>query len=65
LVEVVARYLEPWVERGELRCTSAKALVLSLIAILLSHGSLHRLFAGDGPAPEAMFRAYAQFAISE
>jgi len=65
LVEVIARYLEPWVSRGELRCTSAKALVLSLIAIILSHRSLHRLFAGDGSAPETMLEAYAEFAGSE
>ena len=45
LVEVIARYLEPWVSKGELRCASAKTLVLSLIAIILSHRSLHRLFA--------------------
>jgi AcrR family transcriptional regulator len=65
LVEVIARYLDPWVSRGELRCTSAKALVLSLIAIILSHRSLHRLFAGDASGPEAMIKAYAEFSSSE
>ncbi len=65
LVEVIARYLEPWVGKGELRSTSAKALVLSLIAIILSHRSLHRLFSGDGAGPEAMFKAYSEFAASE
>ena len=29
LVEVIARYLDPWVRKGELRCPSAKTLVLS------------------------------------
>jgi AcrR family transcriptional regulator len=65
LVEVIARYLDPWVGRGELRCTSAKDLVLSLIAIILSHRSLHRLFAGDGSGPEAMFRAYAEYSATK
>jgi AcrR family transcriptional regulator len=65
LVEVIARYLEPWVSRGELRCSSAKALVLSLVAIILSHRSLHRLFSNDGSSSEAMFKAYAEFAASE
>ncbi len=65
LVEVIARYLEPWVSKGELRCTSAKTLVLSLIAIILSHRSLHRLFAGDGSSPEALFKAYAELSASE
>jgi len=65
LIEVIARYLEPWVSKGALRCTSAKALVLSLISIILSHRSLHRLFSGDGAGPEAMFKAYSEFATSE
>jgi AcrR family transcriptional regulator len=65
LVEVIARYLEPWVSRGELRCTSAKALVLSLIAIILSHRSLHRLFSGDGAGPEVLFKAYIEFSTIE
>jgi AcrR family transcriptional regulator len=59
LVEVVSRYLEPWIRKGELRCTSAKALVLSLVAIILSHGSLRRLFLSDSLGPEEMFKAYA------
>ena len=61
LVEVIARYLEPWVSKGELRCSSAKTLVLSLVAIILSHRTLHRLFAGDGSSPEALFNAYSEF----
>jgi AcrR family transcriptional regulator len=58
LVEVVVRYLEPWVIRGELRCASAKALVLSLVGIILSHRPLDRLFLGDGSGLEAMFGAF-------
>jgi AcrR family transcriptional regulator len=65
LVEVIARYLEPWVSRGDLRCSNAKDLVLSLIAIILSHRSLHRLFSGDGSEPEAMFKAYAEISTSQ
>lgn len=59
LVEVLVRYLEPWVNRGELRCVSAKALVLSLVSIILSHRSLDRLFLGNGAGPEDMFKAFA------
>lgn len=62
LVEVLARYLEPWVNKGELRCTSAKALVLSLVAITLSHRSLYRLFSGNGADPAAVLKAYTEFA---
>jgi len=59
LVEVIARYLEPWVTRGELRCGSAKSLVLSLVGIILSHRPLDRLFFGDGSGLEGMFAAFA------
>ncbi len=65
LVEVIARYLEPWVTKGELRCSSAKTLVLSLISIILSHRTLHRLFAGDGSSPEALFNAYSELSAPE
>jgi AcrR family transcriptional regulator len=65
LVEVIARYLEPWVSKGELRAASAKTLVLSLVAIILSHRSLHRLFAGDGSSPEALFNAYVELSAVE
>lgn len=60
LVEVVAHYLEPWVHRGELRCASAKALVLSLVGITLSHRSLDRLFLRYGSGPQAMLAAFAE-----
>jgi len=65
LVEVVVRYLEPWVMRGELRCASAKVLVLSLVGIILSHRSLDRLFSGAGSSPEAMFVAFAESMVPE
>jgi hypothetical protein len=60
LVEVITRYLDPWVKRGELRCSSTKQLVLAQIAIVLSHGTLHRLFLRDGTGPEAMFQALTE-----
>lgn len=65
LIEVLARYLEPWVNRGELRCASAKALVLSLVGIILSHQPLDRLFPSNGAGPEAMFKAFSESAALE
>jgi AcrR family transcriptional regulator len=65
LVEVLARYLEPWIKRGELRCTNAKTVILTLIGILISHNSLQRVFAGEGLSPDGMFEAYAGFTINE
>jgi hypothetical protein len=39
--------------------------VLSLIAIILSHRSLHRLFSSDSSSPEALFKAYAELSAFE
>jgi AcrR family transcriptional regulator len=59
-VEVIARYLEPWIVRGDLRCSSAKALVLALVAIVLGRGPLHRVFSGDSDSLPALFESYAR-----
>ncbi|HLY43593.1 MAG TPA: TetR/AcrR family transcriptional regulator [Terracidiphilus sp.] len=61
LVEVVARYLQPWVDRRELKCANAKTLVLTLIAIVLSRGPLDRVFAGDAADGHALFETYSEF----
>jgi AcrR family transcriptional regulator len=54
-VEVTARYLEPWIEKGELRCTSGKTLIFTLIAIVASYSSIHRVFSAEGLNPDGMF----------
>ena len=64
LVKVISRYLVPWVDKGELRCTNPEALVLTLIAIVLSHQPLHRVFPCGMPGPENMFQAYAEFCVN-
>ena len=56
LVEVIARYLEPWVSKGELRAPSAKAIVLSLISIILSHRSSGPAFRGRRYKPRGAFQ---------
>ncbi len=63
LIEVVARYLEPWIENGELRCCNAKTLILTLVGIVFSHNALQRVFLGRELGPERMFEAYASFAL--
>jgi AcrR family transcriptional regulator len=60
LVEVVARYLEPWVGRGELRCSSAKGLILALISIVVFHRPLHRAFFAEAASPADAFEAFAE-----
>jgi len=64
LVEVVARYLEPWIERGEIRSSNAKTLVLTLIAIVLSRGPLRRVFPGDAVSVDTLFDTYSEFCIA-
>jgi AcrR family transcriptional regulator len=61
LVEVVARYLEPWARKGELREANTKTVVLALIAIVVNYRSLDRLFMCGGTGSEAIFKAYADF----
>lgn len=63
LVEVIARYLEPWIARGELRCANAKTLVFTLIAIVLSRGPLRRVFVGDAGSLNALFETYSEFCL--
>lgn len=63
LVEVVARYLEPWVTRGELCCSSAKGLVFALISIVLFHRPLHRAFSAEPAGPEIEFEALADICL--
>jgi AcrR family transcriptional regulator len=65
MIEVVARYLEPWIKNGELRGTNAKTLILTLVGIVVSHNSLQRVFLGKELGPERMFEAYASFAFPE
>jgi AcrR family transcriptional regulator len=65
LLEVIARYLQPWIDRGELRCSSAKALVLTLVAIVLSRGPLRRVFSGDVDSLNSLFETYSQFCVRE
>lgn len=58
LVEVVARYLEPWADKGEPRNENAKAVVLALIAMIVNYRSLHRLFLSGGSGQQAIVKAY-------
>jgi len=61
LVEVLARYLQPWIERGQLRSSSGKTLVLTLIAIVLGRAPLKRVFLGSADNLNSLFETYAEF----
>jgi len=60
-VELTARYLEPWIRNGELRCTSSRNLIFALIAIVVSYSSLHRVFSIEKSGPDALFEACSSF----
>jgi AcrR family transcriptional regulator len=60
-VEVTARYLEPWIEKGELRCTSGKTLIFTLVAIVASYSSVQRVFSAEGLDPCAMLETWSSF----
>lgn len=53
-VEIVAGYLQPWVARGDLQCSSPRALVLLLAIIAFSDHSLRRVFSDQIPYPDAI-----------
>ncbi|MGB6974499.1 MAG: helix-turn-helix domain-containing protein [Terracidiphilus sp.] len=63
-LEVVARYLEPWIECREIRCANAKTLVLTLTAIVLSRGPLTRVFTEEAANVTSLFEAYAEFCLA-
>jgi AcrR family transcriptional regulator len=55
LIEVVAGYLQRWIDNGQLRCSDPKAVVLTLIAIVLSYQPFSNLFSQDlSPAAIAL-----------
>jgi len=60
LVVIVARYLEPWVRNGELQCKNTKIVVLALISIVISYGSLQRVFQGEEFSLTGMFESCAE-----
>jgi AcrR family transcriptional regulator len=60
LVEVIARYLEPWIARGEMRCSNPKALVFALIAIVGFHEPLYRALSADSDGLKIPFDAFAE-----
>lgn len=63
-IDVIARYLDPWLQRGELRCANAKTLVLTLIAIVIGRAPLQRVFSGSSESLPALFEAYSQSCLA-
>jgi AcrR family transcriptional regulator len=49
LVEVIAGYLQPWIDNGQLQCANAKVIVLTFVAIVLNYNSVFSVFSEDMP----------------
>ena len=64
LIEVLAGYLQPWIAKGALRASNARTLLLTLIAIVLSHRPLRQIFQADLSTRDVLFEAYAEFCVS-
>ena len=62
-VELTARYLEPWVSSGEIQCSSARAMVLALVSIVVLHHPLHRVLPAGIAEPDAAFEAFAAICL--
>lgn len=60
-VEVTARYLEPWISKGELRCTSGRTMIFTLVAIVTSYSSIQRVFSTERLSPYGMFEICSNF----
>lgn len=60
-VGLTARYLDPWIKSGELRCPDSRAIVYTLIAIVASYSALQSVFDPEGVGASTMLRVYAEF----
>lgn len=61
LVEVIARYLEPWIRDGARRGDGSRGVVLALVSFAACHGILHNIFQREDSDSEATFGAFSQF----
>lgn len=63
LVEVLARYLDPWVGKGEPHGAQSRALILAMVAIVVSHHPLQRVCTGSVMEQEASFQSYSDLLV--
>lgn len=59
LIEVVAHYLEPWIQNGQLRGKNSRTIIFALIALVISYQPLKKLFSIGGTSLEELYEAYA------
>jgi AcrR family transcriptional regulator len=49
LVEVIAGYLQRWIDNGQLQCANARVVVLTFVAIVLNYNSVFSVFSEAMP----------------
>ena len=59
LVEVLAGYLQRWVDKGQLQCSNAKVVVLTFVAIVLNYNSVFSVFSEITPGLETTLKTHA------
>jgi AcrR family transcriptional regulator len=64
LIEVTARYLEPWIEAGKLRCSNGRSIVFTFIAIVASHSSINRVFSVEELSPDGILKTCANLYVT-
>ncbi len=59
-VELIGRYLDPWIEKGELHCTDGKTMVFTLVGMVVSFSSLQHMFLIGADGQAKTFEACAE-----
>jgi AcrR family transcriptional regulator len=59
LVEVIAVYLQPWIDNGQLQCANAKVIVLTFVAIVLNYNSVFSVFSEVMPGLATTLNVHA------
>jgi AcrR family transcriptional regulator len=59
LVEVIAGYLQRWIDNGQLQCANAKVVVLTFVAIVLNYNSVFGVFSEVMPGLETTLDVHA------
>jgi AcrR family transcriptional regulator len=59
LVQVIAGYLQPWIDNGQLQCANSKVVVLTIIAIVLNYNLVFSVFSEVPLGVEATLDVHA------
>ncbi len=59
LVEVLAGYLQSWIDQGQMQCSNARTIILTFVAIVLNDKLLSTVFSEDPLSPAVALEAHA------